>query len=399
MNLDEIDDTLRRLQASADAIGANLLELERDPNRNMLETATLSGATATQWADATRALANVWQWFTRFTKLLERATNVRGTHGRVSADRQSELVVLLTGPSIALQHAEVPLSQRDLLSDGQHTTRCTPDELLTLMSEQFDQALRVVVALGAAWGPMTDSVGEARSALVQIAADLDDLGESGDPDLDRLQQRLERLGNAVATDPVTVEAGDFDALESEIVRLRESVDAALQLREEIGARVAQARSTADQLRRAAWAAAEAHREVLVRIASPAVPAPSAVDRAIGEDLDHVIGLTDQGQWRAAQHALDEWTACADELLRRAHECAAANRAPVEARDELRGRLDAYQAMAHGIGLLEDPDAAQRYERAHHVLYTAPTDLAEAADLVRGYQDTLSMRRPDQKEAR
>ena len=56
-------------------------------------------------------------------------------------------------------------------------------------------------------------------------------------------------------------------------------------------------------------------------------------------------------------------------------------------------------MAHGIGLLEDPDAAQRYERAHDVLYTAPTDLAEAADLVRRYQDTLSMRQPDRKEAR
>src|SRR3954447_10902129 len=124
MNLDEIDDTLRRLQSAADAIGANLLELERDPNRKLLATATLSGKTATQWADAARALANVWQWFTRFTELLERATAVRGTRGRVSADRQRELIGLLTGPSIALHHGESPLSQRDLLSDGQLTTRC-----------------------------------------------------------------------------------------------------------------------------------------------------------------------------------------------------------------------------------------------------------------------------------
>ena len=74
-------------------------------------------------------------------------------------------------------------------------------------------------------------------------------------------------------------------------------------------------------------------------------------------------------------------------------------APIDARDELRGRLDAYQAMAHRIGMLEDPDAAQRYERAHDVLYTAPTDLVEAAELVRRYQDALSMRAPDRKEPR
>ena len=263
MNLDEIDDTLRRLQASADAIGANLLELERDPNRKLLETATLSGETATQWADATRALANVWQWFTRFTNLLERATTVRGTRGRVSADRQSELIVLLTGPSIALQHAEIPLSQRDLLSDGQHTTRCTPDELLTLMSEQFDQALRVVVAVGAAWGPLADRVGEARSALAQIAADLTDLGEPGDPDLDA----------AAAATRAARERGGHRPHHRRGRRLRRARDRDRATPRFGGRRHAAAggnrrRASRRRDRRrtscgsAAWAAAEAHREVL-----------------------------------------------------------------------------------------------------------------------------------------
>ena len=307
MNLDEIDDTLRRLQSSADAIGANLLELERDPNRKLLETATLSGETAIQWADATRALANVWQWFTRFTEVLERATAVRGTRGRVSADRHRELIVLLTGPSIALQHGESPLSQRDLLSDGQLTTQCTPDELLTLMSEQFDQALRVVVAVSTTWGPLADRVGEARSALTQIAAALTDLGEPPDADLERLQRQLDRLGNAVATDPITVEARDFDTLETELERLRRTLDAAMQLREELVERVAQARSTADKLRTSGVGGRRGTPRGAAEDRFAGGAGAVGVDRAIGEELDHVIGLTEQGQWRAAQHALDAWT--------------------------------------------------------------------------------------------
>ncbi len=51
VNLTEIDQTLAGLQAAADTIGANLLELERDPNRMLLETATLSGADGGAWAD------------------------------------------------------------------------------------------------------------------------------------------------------------------------------------------------------------------------------------------------------------------------------------------------------------------------------------------------------------
>src|SRR5438046_8974477 len=98
--LDELDSTVSRLRASADAIGANPLELERDPNRKLLETATLTGETVTRWNDATRALAMLWQSFTRFTEFLEHITSVRGPRPRISADREAELAGLLSGPSI-----------------------------------------------------------------------------------------------------------------------------------------------------------------------------------------------------------------------------------------------------------------------------------------------------------
>ncbi|MFC5721726.1 trypsin-like peptidase domain-containing protein [Streptomyces gamaensis] len=47
------------------------------------------------------------------------------------------------------------------------------------------------------------------------------------------------------------------------------------------------------------------------------------------------------------------------------------------RDELRGRLDAYFALAAAHGLTEDKDIAGLYRAAHELLYRAPCELAEA----------------------
>jgi hypothetical protein len=93
--------------------------------------------------------------------------------------------------------------------------------------------------------------------------------------------------------------------------------------------------------------------------------------------------------RTAQHALDEWSARATAALDEMQACVAANRAPLEERNELRGRLDAYRAMAHARGLIEDPVACARYDEAHDALYTAPANLTDADALVRAYREVIS----------
>jgi hypothetical protein len=78
---------------------------------------------------------------------------------------------------------------------------------------------------------------------------------------------------------------------------------------------------------------------------------------------------------------------------------AANRAPVEARDQFRALLEAYQVKAKRLGRLEDPDMAELWASAHQALYTAPTDLAVAARLVRSYQEALTGLRPSSETMR
>ena len=59
------------------------------------------------------------------------------------------------------------------------------------------------------------------------------------------------------------------------------------------------------------------------------------------------------------------------------------------REQLRGRLDAYSAQAHAFGLDEDPAVTEAHDRAEAALFTAPTDLDAASELVFRYQQLVS----------
>jgi hypothetical protein len=60
-------------------------------------------------------------------------------------------------------------------------------------------------------------------------------------------------------------------------------------------------------------------------------------------------------------------------------------APLARRRELRGRLDAYRAKVHSLGLAEDPVLGELRQGAQDVLYTAPCDLDEAERRLAAYQ--------------
>jgi hypothetical protein len=132
----------------------------------------------------------------------------------------------------------------------------------------------------------------------------------------------------------------------------------------------------------------AHDDVVVKIASPAVPGPLAPDPELARRLDRVTALAARNEWRAARHELAEWTTRTTDVIGQAERVLIANRAPVDERNELRGRLEAYRAKANRLGRAEDGALTAQYDRAHDALYTAPTDLASAAELVRSYQQAI-----------
>lgn len=88
-------------------------------------------------------------------------------------------------------------------------------------------------------------------------------------------------------------------------------------------------------------------------------------------------LRDKGHWAELIAGVDELERAAADAVGRARAVQRAVVEPLDHRDELRGRLEAYQAMAGRHGYAEDPDLDKLYRRAYDLLWTAPCDLIEA----------------------
>ncbi|HEY2650972.1 MAG TPA: hypothetical protein VGI50_03555, partial [Solirubrobacteraceae bacterium] len=69
---------LSRLQEASERAAANLLELEIDSSRQLLEVSALTGRSADRWSQASGALTDLWRWQGLLTQVLERAEKLRG---------------------------------------------------------------------------------------------------------------------------------------------------------------------------------------------------------------------------------------------------------------------------------------------------------------------------------
>ena len=162
MSLLELDQERERLVVTSEHIGANLMELQRDPTREMLDLAILDGVTASRWAAASQSAEQLWTWFTKLTVLLDEANRLRGTRRSLSATQEAELRTLLTGPSIELSDTTVPIHLRRLDDARRASTRCTPDQLIEMMTAAFNDVRDIVAATQFAWDQLVPRVAGAR---------------------------------------------------------------------------------------------------------------------------------------------------------------------------------------------------------------------------------------------
>jgi hypothetical protein len=244
---------------------------------------------------------------------------------------------------------------------------------LARMRDGAAQARACLDAVSAAWDalvPRLQAINDTLRAATQLGAT---------PAAE--QRELQRLTALVAADPLGAHEAAIAALEGSVAGLR---DFQARPREQLAA----AQAALAELRRLEADARAAHATAAEKIAGER-PEPPALPSDLESGLEAIAGLVAREEWLGAHAALSEWSRRTDELTAAQRRVLDANREPLEARRALRGLLDAYQAKAAALRMLEDPELGERLARAQRALYTAPTDLDEAARLVHEYRDGLS----------
>jgi hypothetical protein len=383
MNRADLDRKLESLEQASQRISNNLVELEIDPSRQLLEASRLEGRSAELWTAASAALTELWRRRSLLEALLERADRLR------SAKHAEELRALLEEKSIELSDTTVPLAERQLLETARITERCSADQLVAAMAASFDEVKRAIAELTAPWDALTPKLDAARGLLEEARALDAEHGQTLGVDLERDAQILRDLTKQLATDPLSVGANQVDELLQDVRARRGDLEQMAALKGGFEAKLAHARELLDRLQATVDAVQAAHEELVLKVAVASPPASSEFDSSLEVELERVVELGRDEAWGEAASELKGVTDRAELRLAEARAALDANRAPIQARNQFRGLLEAYQIKARRLGILEDPELQDVFLRAQDVLYNAPSDLALAAQLVRSYQIALS----------
>ena len=378
--LSRADRELLRLEAAAAAVAANLVDLDDNPARRDLDRGPLTGRTAAAWADATAALTQLWDGYAMLTALITGARAARDQR-RFTDGEKAAYVHQVLGRSITLSTTTVPLARRGLLGAGQFSTTCSPAELLAAMEAAFRTAVDVAVRAGDVWHRLMPEAATAASSLAHLR------GLTRSATLDEADRRLGAFTAALACDPLGCDEQALATVRDLLARADAERTSAGELRETLTQRLTDAHALLDQLADAARAAAVAEHNAAGRFPDRAVAVVSGPD--LRPDLAALDALAAAGHWALISPRLADWTRRARDRIAALHDAAARNAGMLATRNELRGRLEAYQAKAGRRGLAEEPALAPLAERARAALYTAPCDVDAARAAVNAYQDAVA----------
>jgi hypothetical protein len=374
-----------------DAIQANLLELDGSFGKRLLAGAALTGQTKRRWDAAAATLATLWQVYSAYSAAVDRAAEA--VAGRLGPRELAAVTALLTGPSVQLASGPAPLAGRDLADSGRE--ELTLVTAVARMRRAFASVTEVVAAAEQVWTEMAgrlDTIGAELDRVTRLTTTLNDEAVTGN--LAASQARLARQRDTLNGDPLSlwqgsaVDVSPADRLAERVTSIAARVDELVRLRDEARDRIAEVTAAADRARAARDDAVAAWQQAAAKIVPEAMPPPPGDPADLSGRLAGLDALLAAGRWVRLSSELDllerELAAAATKFI----DTERAVVALMNRRDELRGLLDAYRAKAARLGAVEDTGLAERYDRARDLLWTAPCDLAAAADAVTGYQQAV-----------
>ena len=392
-----------------DTIQANLLDLDGSFGKRLLAGAKLAGETKRRWEAATAGLTTLWETFTAYSAVVDRAAAILASAGRLPGPKLAELTTLLSGTSVRLTRARSALARGDLT--GTADTEVTPAAAVRDMRSAYADVAGVVTTAESVWNGVADQLQQAAADLEAARQRAAGLADEALPDavlteaLALAEADLGQLREVLNCDPLAlwlgaqrnrgglngvsgrVDAARLDRLRQRAAAAVSRADELAALRENADRRIAAVAMTVSAARDA-WQDAMAARErAAAKIAAALLPAPPQV-RGLADRLEALDTLKAAGRWPRLASELD---LLEEQAAAATKGCRDAERQAIELldrRDELRGLLDAYQARAAKLGGAENSELDARYDRARGLLWTAPCDLSAAADAVTGYQQAV-----------
>ncbi|MEU7206953.1 hypothetical protein HUT15_23630 [Streptomyces sp. NA03103] len=407
MDRDEVDRALARLGAEHEAIETSLLALQDHAGRRLLEGAELTGVTAERWSAAEASITLLWTYFDAYTGALRTAREIRSRRRWSSREDLVELTELLRGEAVTVSGGAAAAANAPTLhgGPGRLSERYTLATLVDRMNQLYATSLDMVVAADAVWSALPARIDLLAAELQRTRKLAHSVGvrpgehPSGD-DLERITRTLTRLREQVVSDPLafwTPAEGSsapgggrpdttvYDREARALEEVRREIDAVLAVRQDAEQRILRLRDVLSRADRTLAEARTARGEVLAKIAATEVPVVGGPPIVLQEQLAAAAEYRRHAQWHRLSPLLESLEEKAEDELLRARESLTAVTAPLAVRAELRGRLDAYKAKMARLGHAEDPELAEKYERARRMLWSAPCDLRVAEQAVLRYQ--------------
>lgn len=395
----ELDARLTTAEANVSVMATNLLALEETPAFTLIRHTTFTGETRAALGAALDGAAALWDRASAYGAVVAEARRLRDEQRHPSGARRQELERLLAGPvhAATADTSGSGLTGRTIFGAGAGAGAVTLDQLGADLVSSYAAVVQAVRRIDAAWQDQLPVLQHLDGELRAAAADATALGLVADRELGTLPERVRDALSAATTDPIG-HAATTEGLQREVTALRDGLRSLARSRDQLPADLARARQELVTLRLLVARGADAAERARAKVATPAgVREPldadeldAAAPRGLGPELDRIEQAA-SGGWRAQRAALDAWFERARALKARADAVVRANEAPVAARDELRGRLESYRAMAGAHGAAEDAALTELYERARAALHTAPADLRAAAPIVVQYMTAVRAR--------
>ena len=278
------------------------------------------------------------------------------------------------------------------MSAAEITDAIAPQELLVLMTKAFNISKEAVLAVDEAWSRLEPMLDNAETEIQTLQKWADSLGVDSLTELADAIQKMTSWRERIESDPLGVSVDFTREIQPLIGRVKISLE---QVAKE------------QQLWRENWQSAQQLQSRLVEVHRQAISAfeestLKVVDHSMLQTplaSEHIVALSSwlsrletkfaEGYIIPVQVGLENWTLKVKEYIAATEKAYAANKAPLETRAELRGRLDALKAKALAHLMVEDATLADLATHAQQLLYTRPTSLDKAAELVSQYEKRLN----------